>query len=229
MLKSATSRWGVVSLHDRQPFSCGDSKLRSISTTLMISLCWSSPLGIIPFPLLRQQTLRPSSSSMHSAALSRVPTVFRLMRLWWCSPTPGASSQSFLNHSCIANSAPLPRRQQKETGSSFSCCDRCFDSSLGFLWIRWIFLSSKNQHPSCFAIFSGMLLLLPPPLLPVPMRSPTFYPGHSRSRASTLSTSPPASPRSTALKTAMTSWSNFSGQVGRQPFIHILERGLTVS
>src|SRR3989338_5185669 len=35
MLKSATSRWGVVSLHDRQPFSCEDSKLRSISTTLI--------------------------------------------------------------------------------------------------------------------------------------------------------------------------------------------------
>src|SRR3989338_3898258 len=33
MLKSAMSRWGVVPLHDRQPFSCGDSKLRSIRTT----------------------------------------------------------------------------------------------------------------------------------------------------------------------------------------------------
>src|SRR3989338_6942186 len=31
----------------------------------------------------------------------------------------------------------------------------------------------------------------------IPMRSPLFYPGRSRSRASTLSTSPPASPRST--------------------------------
>src|SRR3989338_564088 len=196
---------------------------------LMISLCWSSTLGIIHFPMLHQRRLRPSSSSTRSAALSRVPTVFRLMSLWWCSPTPGASSQSFLNRSCIAISSPLPLQQPEETGSSFSCCGRCFDSSLGFLWIRWIFLSSRNQHPNCFSIFSGMLLLLPPPLLPVPMAFPLFYPGHSRSKVSTLSTSPPASPRSTALKTAMTSWSNFSGQVGRQPFIHILERGLTVS
>src|SRR3989338_3120992 len=202
---------------------------------LMISLCWSSTLGIIHFPMLHQRRLRPSPLSTRSAALSRVPTVFRLMSLWWCSPTPGASSRIFLNRSCIAISSPLPIQQPEETGSSFSCCGRCFDSSLGFLWIRWGNLSSRNQHPSRFSIFSGMLLLLlllplllPVPV-PVPMASPLFYPGHSRSRVSTLSTSPPASPRSTALKMALTSWSIFSGQVGRQPFIHIFERGLTVS
>src|SRR3989338_2899319 len=174
MLKSAMSRWGVVPLHDHQPFSCGDSKLRRIRTTFMISLCWSFTLGIIHFPMLRQQTLRPSPLSTRSAALSKVPTVFRLMSLWWCSPTPGASSRIFLNRACIAISAPLPLQQQEETGSNFSCCGHCFDSSLGFLWIRWVNLSSRNQHPSRFSIFSGMLLLLPPPLLPVPKPPPHF-------------------------------------------------------